>query len=132
MVISSRIFKTVYCLFLAALGLCCFVRLPLVAISGGYSCCGAQVSHCSDFSFAVEHRLWACRLQELWHTGLVAPWHVKFSHTGDQNHVPCIGRRIIIHCATREVPSGTSLGCSFLIYKVGIALIFMSCALCGG
>ena len=32
--------------------------------------------------------------QELWHTGLVAPWHVESSQTRDQTHVPCIGRQI--------------------------------------
>ena len=40
----------------------------------------------------------------MWHTGLVAPWHVGSSQTRDGTCVPCIGRRILIHCATREVP----------------------------
>ena len=37
---------------------------------------------------------------------LVAPQHVKSSHSWirDQTHVPCIGRQILIHCTTREVP----------------------------
>ena len=34
--------------------------------------------------------------------GLVAPWHVGSSWTRAQTHVPCIGRRILNHCATRE------------------------------
>ena len=41
--------------------------------------------------------------QELWHTGLVAPRHVGSSQTRAQTHVPCIGRRILNHCTTREV-----------------------------
>ena len=40
--------------------------------------------------------------------GSVAPWHVGSSQTRDQTHAwqeikPCIGRRILIHCITREV-----------------------------
>ena len=36
--------------------------------------------------------------------GLVAPWHVRSSWTRAQTRVPCIGRQILNHCATREVP----------------------------
>ena len=35
--------------------------------------------------------------------GLVAPWHVGSSPTGAPTCVPCIGRRILNHWATREV-----------------------------
>ena len=41
--------------------------------------------------------------------GLGAPRHVGSSWTKDQTHVPCIGRRILNHCATREVPCRTLL-----------------------
>ena len=34
--------------------------------------------------------------------GLVALWHVESSWTRDWTHVPCIGRRILNHCTTRE------------------------------
>ena len=34
--------------------------------------------------------------------GLVAPWHVGSSWTTAWTHVPCIGRRILNHCTTRE------------------------------
>ena len=67
--------------------------LSLVAMSGGYSSLW-----CTGFSLwwlllVVEHRLQARRLQQLWltgsraqaqwlwHTGLVAPWHVGSSRT---------------------------------------------------
>ena len=40
--------------------------------------------------------------QQLWLTGLVAPWHVGSSQTRARTHVPCIGRQILNHCATRE------------------------------
>ena len=46
----------------------------------------------------------ACRLQYLWPTDLVAPWHVRSSRTRDQTHVPCISRQILNHWTTREVP----------------------------
>ena len=77
--------------------------------------CGAWASHCGGFSLVAEHGLQAYGLQQLWlvgssaqaqwlwYTGLVAPWHVRSSQTRDQTHVPCVGRRILNHCATREV-----------------------------
>ena len=42
--------------------------------------------------------------QQSWRTGLVAPWHVGSSWTRARTRVPCIGRRIPNHCATREAP----------------------------
>ena len=36
--------------------------------------------------------------------GLVAPWHVGSSQTRAQTRVPCIGRQILNHYATREAP----------------------------
>ena len=42
----------------------------------------------------------------MWCTGLVALQHVGSSRTRDQTHVPCIARRILNHCATREVSQG--------------------------
>ena len=38
----------------------------------------------------------------MWLTGLVAPRHVGSSQTRARTRVPCIGRQIINHCATRE------------------------------
>ena len=38
----------------------------------------------------------------MWLTGPVAPRHVGSSQTRAQTRVPCIGRRILNHCATRE------------------------------
>ena len=42
--------------------------------------------------------------QQPWLTGLVAPWHVGSSQTRARTRVPCIGRQILNHCATREAP----------------------------
>ena len=53
--------------------------------------------------------MWA----QLWLAGLVALQHVGSSRTRDQTRVPCIGRRILNHCATREVPEPLFFtGCS--------------------
>ena len=40
--------------------------------------------------------------QQLWLTGLVAPRHVGSSQTRARTRVPCIGRQILNHRATRE------------------------------
>ena len=40
----------------------------------------------------------------MWRTGLVAPRHVGSSRTRAPTRVPCNGRQILIHCATREAP----------------------------
>ena len=45
--------------------------------------------------------------------GLVAPRHVGPSRTRARTRVPCIGRRILNHCATREV-----LGVSLILSNV--------------
>ena len=54
----------------------------------GLSCCGAQAPD--------------AQAQQLWRTGLVAPWHVGSSQTRARTRVPCIGRQTLNHCATRE------------------------------
>ena len=40
----------------------------------------------------------------MWCTGLVALWHMVSSRTRARTRVSCIGRQILNHCATREVP----------------------------
>ena len=42
--------------------------------------------------------------QQLWRTGLVVPRHVGSSRTRARTCVSCIGRQILNHCTTREVP----------------------------
>ena len=42
--------------------------------------------------------------QQLWLTGLVTPRHVGSFQTRARTRVPCIGRQILNHCATREAP----------------------------
>ena len=48
--------------------------------------------------------------------GLVIPWHVGSSRTRDQIRVPCIGRWILNHCTTREVPHFSDLSPQIFIY----------------
>ena len=62
----------------------------------GLSCCGAQAPD--------------AQAQQLWPTGLAAPWHVGSSQTRARTRVPCISRQILNHCATREAPPGISEG----------------------
>ena len=57
----------------------------------GLSRCGAQAPD--------------AQAQQLWLTGLVAPWHVGYSQTRARTRVPCIGRQTLNHCATREARS---------------------------
>ena len=59
--------------------------------------------------------------------GLVAPRHVGSSGTRARTRVPCIGRQILNHCATREVPTG--INSEKLFTKWGIQVsgcIYMS------
>ena len=67
------------------------------SLCGGHSCCRA---------WAWELCLVASRAQpqQLWHMGVVAPWHMESSLFRDRNCVPCIGRQIPVYSATREVP----------------------------
>ena len=43
----------------------------------------------------------------MWLTGPVAPWYVGSSQTRARTHVPCIGRQVLNHCATREAQNIT-------------------------
>ena len=63
----------------------------------GFSCCGTWAQQlCLAGSRA--------QAQQLWHMGLAASWHVGSSWTRARTRVPCIGRQILNHCATREAP----------------------------
>ena len=97
-------------------------RLSLVAVSRGYSslqCAGFSLqwllllwitgSRCAGFSSCGTwaQQLWLAgsrvQAQQLWCTGLVVWRHVGSSRTRARTRVPCIGRQILNHCATREV-----------------------------
>ena len=77
--------------------------------------CGVQASHCSGFSCRIGfsncgtwvQQLWLAgsraQAQQLWRVGLVALQHVGSSWTRARTRVPCVGRQILNHCATKEV-----------------------------
>ena len=50
----------------------------------------------------------AHRLQQLWHTGLVALWLVGSSRIKDRTRVSYMGKWILYHWATREAPADCS------------------------
>ena len=66
------------------------VRGPRGPLTIAASHCGAQAPD--------------AQAQQLWLTGRVAPRHVGSSQTRARTRVPCIGRQILNHCATREAP----------------------------
>ena len=80
-----------------------------VVVARGLSSCNAQaLGHVSFSGCGMwSQQLWLegsrVQAQQLWHMGLVVPQHVRSSWTRDRTCVPCIGRRILNHCATREV-----------------------------
>ena len=61
------------------------VRGPLTVVA---SLCGAQAPD--------------AQAQQLWLSGPAALRHVGSSQTRARTRVPCIGRQILNHCATRE------------------------------
>ena len=76
----------------------------LAVTRGGFlSSCGSRASRPAA-SLAAEHGLSGVGASVVGLTGLVAPRHVESSLTRDRTCVPCMGRWILIHCTTREVP----------------------------
>ena len=75
--------------------------LSLVAASGGHSssrCAGLSLSQPLLLQSTGSRRAGSV----VWLTGPVAPRHVGSSQTRARTRVPCIGRQILNHCATRE------------------------------
>ncbi|XP_066880499.1 phospholysine phosphohistidine inorganic pyrophosphate phosphatase isoform X4 [Kogia breviceps] len=62
---------------------------------------GMQASHCCGFS-RCGARAPDAQAQRPWLTGPAALRHVGSSRTGARTRVPCIGRRTLNHCTTRE------------------------------
>ena len=94
-----------YYFFMAVLGLCCSVRTVsrCSELGVGATVCGsAWPSHCGGFSCCGARALGCVGLSS-WAQRLVAPQHVGSSRTKDRTCVPCIGRQIPNHWATREV-----------------------------
>ena len=68
--------------------------------------CGTRASHCCGLSRCGAQATDA-QAQRPWLTGRAAPRYVGSSRTGARTYVPCIGRRTLNHCATREAPYQT-------------------------
>ena len=68
-------------------------------------------SRCMGFSSC------GMRAQWLWLASLVAPRRVGSSHTRVRTCVPCFGRQILNHCATREVPGVHGFELVFLFFS---------------
>ena len=96
---DSFFYKFIYFiyLFLAVLGLHCS---PWASHCGGFSCCRAWGLG-PRASVVVAHRLQSAGSVVVVH-GLSCSWHVGFSRTKARTCVPCLGRRSLNHCATRE------------------------------
>ena len=75
-----------------------FLQLPRAGVTLHR---GARASHCRGLSCCGAQAPDA-QAQQLWLSGLVAPRHVGSSQTRARARVPCIGRQILNHCATRE------------------------------
>ena len=82
-----------YLFIMAMLGLCC--------CAWAYSSCGVW-AYCSGFSLQSTGSRYSGSV--VVDNCLVVPRHVGSSQTREQTRVPCIGRQILIHWATREVP----------------------------
>ena len=118
-------FINLFILVLAALGLHCCVRAFSSCSERGLLFIAVRGLLIAVASLVVGHGLQACGLQQLWLmgsraqdqqlwcTGLVAWRHVGSSRTRALTRVPCIGRRILNLCATREVQSFYS--CQFFL-----------------
>ena len=82
--------------------------LSPVAASGGHSssrCAGLSLSRPLPLQSTGSRHAGSVVVAH----GLAAPRHVRSSWTRAQTRVPCIGRRILNHCATREAPEYTFL-----------------------
>ena len=77
----------------------------------GFSSCGTQAQQLWLTGSRVQ-------AQQLGRMGLVALRYVGSSQTRARTRVPCIGRRILNHCATREVPSPFFLIEVQLVYNI--------------
>ena len=65
------------------------------SFSGGFL--WSTGARCTGFS---GHDMWP---RQLWRMGLIAPQRVGSSRIRGGTHVPCTGRQILIHCATKDV-----------------------------
>ena len=89
---------------MAALGLrCCARAFSSHGKRGGNSSLRCAAGFSLQWLLLLQSTGSRAQAQQLWRTGLVATQNVGSSRTRARTGVPCIGRRILNHCATREV-----------------------------
>ena len=135
-------------LFMAALGLrCCApafsscggqgllfaaVRGLLTAVASLVVEQGLQVHGLQQLWCVRAQQLWfagsRAQAQQLWRTGLVALRHVGSSRTRARTHVPCIGRRILNHCAIRDALVNNFLKLIFIGVQLLYSVVLVSTA----
>ena len=82
--------------------------------------CSTPASHCCGLSRCGAQDPDA-QAQRPWLAGPAALRRVGSSRTGARTRVPCIGRRTLNHCATREALS------NLLLLIVGLKIFFKHC-----
>ena len=122
-------------LILAVLDLCCCTQaFPSFSMRGallqlqcaGYSLRWLPLLWSTGFSscgmWAPQLQLVGSRVlaQQLWHMGLVAPWHVGSFETRDRTHVPSISSQILNHWTIREALFLVFKGTSMPFSKVAV------------
>ena len=106
---------------MAALGTPYYLRLSLVAEAGDTPPCGAWAPSLwlpmlpSRGSRQVGLGGCSPQAQQLWHTGLVAPWHVRSSWTRDRTCGPCTGKWALNPWTSREAPASLNSLVTLLI-----------------
>ena len=103
------IFLSAYILFMYVCMYVCMAVLGLRFCARAFSSCGKRgplfIAVCGPLTIAAslcQAQAPDAQAQQLWLTGRVAPRHVGSSQTRARTRVPCIGRQILNHCATRE------------------------------
>ena len=109
--------------------------LSLVVASGGHSS-----SQCAGLS-CCRAQAPDAQAQQLWLTGPAALRHVGSSQTRARTRVPCIGRQILNHCATREARKKSNFDYIFrsihdypkggggFFFFFGLLWVFVACGL---
>ena len=100
-------------------------RGPTLLCSTGFGARG--LGNCGPgFSSCVRLLGSSAQAQELWRLGLAALRHVGSSWTRDRTRVPCIGRQILYHWATRGALNIHFLSKQFMFtllgFKVGLCI----------
>ena len=114
--------RSFYFLFLAVLGLCCYVGSSVVALCSFSMWC---LSSCGAWalgtwaSVVTTHRLSSCGSQ-VWCMVLIALWHVGSSQLRDRTCIFCIGKQVHCHWAPTEA-------LIFLFNRCMCVLVAQSC-----